>query len=202
MASERLQRAEDLTAPPVVGRYYFVRCIELGGRWWPVIGAVHADPEIGASYNHLHYDTRFLNKKQLEANRKVGEGGMYRAGSTVITGDAAAMAIVHIVQNNTLTPGEPGEQRYRRLRCVRAQLTFPAELPPVEALEAIYKKSWVKKDCRTCPHRGFPLASMPVDAEGGIVCPGHGLRWNATTGHLMPRGVQRQRLTVAPEVKS
>jgi hypothetical protein len=31
-------------------------------------------------------------------------------------------------------------------------------------------------DCRICPHRGTPLSSLPVDGDGGVVCPAHGLR--------------------------
>lgn len=42
-------------------------------------------------------------------------------------------------------------------------------------------------NCRTCPHRGTPLMSIPVDGDGGVVCPAHGLRWSKATGLLMPR---------------
>ena len=42
-------------------------------------------------------------------------------------------------------------------------------------------------DCRTCPHRGMPLTGQPVDTDGGVVCPAHGLRWSRKDGSLMRR---------------
>jgi hypothetical protein len=53
------------------GRYYTVPCIQVpecvpillggfrSGDWVPVIGAMHSDTEIGANYQHFHYDRRF-----------------------------------------------------------------------------------------------------------------------------------------------
>ena len=39
-----------------------------------------------------------------------------------------------------------------------------------------------------CYGRGFRLAGLPVQPDGTVVCPGHGLRWHLNTGRLVPRG--------------
>ena len=46
----------------------------------------------------------------------------------------------------------------------------------------------VAKGCRTCPHRGLPLASLPADKRGVVTCAGHGLQWNQKTGVLVREG--------------
>jgi len=33
-----------------------------------------------------------------------------------------------------------------------------------------------------CPHQGMPLGSCPVESDGTIVCPLHGLRWHVDGG--------------------
>lgn len=36
-----------------------------------------------------------------------------------------------------------------------------------------------------CPHKGFPLGSLPPDEKGRRTCPAHGLRWGKD-GRLAP----------------
>ena len=69
-----IERADKLTSPPIVGKYYLVTVID--ARWhgnrslWPVRGAMHEDKEI-INFHHLHWhlDLRFLTKKQITAYR-------------------------------------------------------------------------------------------------------------------------------------
>lgn len=171
-----LQRVEELQDPPIVGRMYLVRCVwwtaPARPRWMPVIGHLHEDADLGVPTTHLHYDLRFLPQRVL--------------------GGRSPEKYMHLTHTH-----EPGE-RYavRRLRCLREQPTFPypeSLSNTLRAFEQRHEKMWVRKDCRTCPHRGMALTQVPVDAEGGQVCPGHGLRWNRETGHLMPRYTPRPR---------
>src|SRR2546422_8893211 len=44
----------------------------------------------------------------------------------------------------------------------------------------------------TCPHRGGPLAEVKIEGYE-VICPGHGPRFNATTGAVLEPPVQGAR---------
>jgi hypothetical protein len=72
-----------------------------------------------------------------------------------------------------------------------------AEISFVRKLEEAFEHETLK--CHTCPHKGMPLDGMPIDAEGRVVCPGHGLRWNLKTGKLSPRLLTPRQPAIAIE---
>lgn len=191
-----MQRLEDLSSPPEVGRFYLVPCVTVGrnpANWtpgrWPVQGPLHSDAEvIGFASPHFHLDLRFLSKRQIcnrLANKlSVGGPGHLRTEHVFLT-----VLTAHAVELRT---------ELRPRKCVRLMPRHPFNIstyvdkwskwstPWIFALEEAYADRKLS-DCKTCPHRGFRLASVPDDADGAVTCPGHGLRWNRRTGALVRR---------------
>lgn len=173
-----LQRVSELSAPPEIGRRYLVPVVE--GRvlkrkgWWPVVGPRHEDAElINFDAQHYHLDPRFLAPGEWNCvSAPVGAWGVvgcYR--HPLIFGPSGRV------------PKSSPEWRPRL--CRRALPAYPRDLAPwLPVLEVAYA------DCRltpglVCPHRGAPLAGLPVE-DGLVTCPLHGLRWNVATGELAP----------------
>jgi len=168
-----LGRVADLDSPPVVGRIYLVPCARLcygingfdRAAWWPLIGPTHADGELGVHAEHRHYDPRFLTDRQLSSLMH-GEGAPSTGrGWKSVFGTVLSM-------NGAVT-----ELRDVRRRCLRALRPhpFPNALRPKIAASHVPLSM-----CLRCPHRGFNLRQVPV-RDGLIVCPGHGLVWDAET---------------------
>lgn len=191
------QHISTLAEPPIVGRTYIVPCVELAGDWWPVQGPQHADADLGVPMQHVHYDGRFMTAAQVFTNlvtirrtQRLAAQAELDAGAEKLgivewlfgrahgrLPDDAAIQLVHQV-----VPGDAFVDRPRR--CRRSSLEFPAGGVQA-ALEPQFEG--IVTDCRTCPHRGMRIDQQPEDEEGGVVCPGHGLRWHRPTGRLMPR---------------
>jgi nitrite reductase/ring-hydroxylating ferredoxin subunit len=184
-----------MTTPPVEGEFYLVPCVHVtaehikaGGcdgmspGWWAVMGPEHEDAKFfDFPHRHWHYDARFLSASQVR-NRG-------RRSHRVTLGEHEFILGFPLTNHGTL-----GAPEMRRKRCRSA--TPPAwhvTLPNLPKLERALRTEGrtLRGNCKVCPHRGFPLASMPVEADGGITCPGHGLRWHAETGEMLPRGAHR-----------
>lgn len=192
-----LQRVNELTAPPIVGQTYLVPCVKIRNGhgiddmppgWWPTIGPEHEDAEIiKFTSRHIHLDGRFLLTEQLDGRL----GGCYTLREIL----GAPLCTTDPTGRDLPITCRPLKFEFRPLECLRPMPDWDqlfahlgVSAPPWMAdLEKAFAKQWIKRDCRTCPHRGMPLASVPVAADGGVTCPGHGLRWHAETGHLMPR---------------
>ena len=186
---------EALEAPPIVGRRYWVPCVRTKGMLWPVIGPQHADADLGVPEEHLHCDARFMSNRQVQHNLDL----MFAAaaevpGAWLPKGEDQEHAF-ELVRRSPLAATLASTVAFRaagmrpptlHLRvCQReaAALGVGWFLPALEHQHATARAV----DCRVCPHRGTPLSSLPVDGEGGVVCPAHGLRWSKATGFLMPR---------------
>lgn len=168
---------------------------------WPVLGPQHADPDLGAPEEHLHCDGRFISERQIQFNldqilavaevlpelwltdavkavgiKTVEDGFVLFRG----TGQGVALAVSVALPVATLRP-----PTLHLRTCKRQAPTGPPGwfLPALESQHRTAKAH----DCRVCPHRGTPLTGLPVDTDGGVVCPAHGLRWAKSTGLLMPR---------------
>ncbi len=162
---------EDLTEPPVVGKFYMVPCVfgtsdkwqtKKSCKWLPVIGALHSDSEyIGFSPLHLHYDHRFTPESEwMELGR----------------GFSDPMFIV--ISDPKMKPVR------KRMKCLRVQCDYPKNAHFRHALADAYADKRVK--CGTCPHRGLPLSSLPREPGTDIVtCVGHGLKWDLKSGNLV-----------------
>lgn len=168
--------------PYVVGKFYRVPCVR--GYWsiwddnWPVFGAKHEDFELlGFKPHHYHLDARFLSDRQWR--RVVGRFGDFYALFSRPLQDVDDS----IGTGQTLTPPTT-----RRLKCRRQ---WP-EHPMARGTPAFASRIWSKLRSayadatllhgRICPHRGAPLSTIPVDSEGCVTCPVHGLRWNVSSG--------------------
>ncbi|MEO0538539.1 MAG: Rieske 2Fe-2S domain-containing protein [Cyanobacteria bacterium P01_A01_bin.123] len=152
--------------------------------WYPVFDEAHTDPEfinalktsaykLEGQPSHLHYhvDYRFLDDIE-----------MLDVGGFTLMPDAPTWPII------TLDIKGDIHTKYEEKVCYR-------ELPPrglrnggVETLEEIYKGH--RMECFKCPHQQFNLAQFPVDSDGGIICPMHGLKWHAQTGELVRRDIE------------
>lgn len=167
-----VQRIDQITAPPVVGRYYLVPTVH--GMWfgkvanWPVMGPKHEDTKFFRFKDqHYHLDRRFLAERLVR----------HAVASPLHRGPDKRLAHYE-------DPLPEADPIWRRLMCRRAEMYFPAHPEPVRALQA----SLAGAQCRrneagwVCPHRRFSLGSIAPDAQGIITCPLHGLRIEAASG--------------------
>ena len=182
------QHIEELQAPPLVGRRYWVQCVRAKGMLWPVIGPQHADADLGVPEEHLHCDARFMNTRQVQHNLSMmfaavaALPGPWQGAEAFIQNSpsAAMVASALALQAANLRPPTPHHRVCKREAVDAGVAWF---LPQLKRQHAAVRAV----DCRVCPHRGTPLSSLPADERGGVVCPAHGLRWSKTTGLLMPR---------------
>lgn len=190
------ERADRLTAPPVVGRFYLVPSVKWSfsvafgmgcpektlkqletlsdAKWWPVWGRKHDDVEFfNFPYQHYHIDPRFLTKRHWKEFE-----GSYRSALNVVQGTP--------LNHHDLIEGPPRPQ-LRRMKCTMTDVVW--QHPEAQAVVKIQKR-FAGHPCRKsklgfiCPHQRFPLGSIaPVD--GVITCPLHGLRIDAASGRAL-----------------
>ena len=168
----------ELADEPVLGRWYRVPCVlrklsyseshaEL--TWFPVIGPAHSDE--GQAKEHYHYDYRFMPDMMLSAVGRRDLG----AFTPFFTATVATPSY-------PLPAGAEGA-RLKRHRCFRRMPICPASLAIGLRLDAKYFNCALDPSQPVCLHRGIPLNGLP-QANGVVVCPGHGLRWNLKTGRM------------------
>lgn len=177
-----------------VGRWYPVPCVlvdvpkEIGPRatfWLPIYGPLHRDTDIiHFDWEHYHVDVRFMGVQRLAD----WDEGRYAW-------------IQHLEQRAMLLPvivgNQPSRGRWKVAResqpaihqrkCYRQWPDFPTGGPrfhnPWEReLAETYSRCRINLENPVCPHRRFPLTGVPADADGIVTCPGHGLRWDITSG--------------------
>lgn len=200
---QKFQNISEVEGLPVVGRRYWVPCVRAANMLWPVLGPQHADPDLGAPEEHLHCDGRFMDERQIQFNLDQLFAVAKRLPDLWLTEEVKALGITTVeegfaplrVRGSThaaslaatlALPVASLHPPTLHLRvCKRETPTSPPGwfLPALESQHSSAKAH----DCRVCPHRGTPLTGLPVDNEGGVVCPAHGLRWAKSTGLLMPR---------------
>jgi hypothetical protein len=163
----------------IVGRRYRVPCVSWQGYLTPILGPMHEDAEhIGFKHQHWHIDFRFVSKQQWEGMRE-SYADYSRVHGKVITADKAESGVVYV-----------------RRKCLREMPVFPRDIPDgghgsmavpwLSKLESAYADKRLNLNCMTCPHRGLPLDGI-APKNGVLVCPGHGLAWDVSTGRLHPR---------------
>jgi len=183
---EQLERVDELKTAPVIGRPYLVPAVPFRSEWlesrtgwselktWPwvpVMGPRHEDAEhLNFEWEHYHFDWRFVPRHMLRMSTV--SRGRNRFFARVATG-----SMVHLER-----------LEHRRFVCARRMPIFPRSLAQgwMAALEAAYATHRLRKDCAVCPHRGMRLAGQPTNADGLVICPGHGLRWDLESGRLVP----------------
>lgn len=174
-----LQHFDDLTEPPIVGRYYLVRCVE--GWWgrpyrkgiWPVWGPKHDDAKhLSFPWPHYHLNRFFVPEDDVF-------GAAYMPLSEHARDKPSG-------SRNVRLP-EPISRR-KRCQWTNDKVKFPVQM----ALDS--RADWKSMyrhfsgtQCKRgngwiCPHKGFDLGAMAPNDDGTIICPLHGIMVNATTG--------------------
>lgn len=190
-----MERADRLSEPPVIGRFYLVPAIRWtwnalfgesildgrGAQWWPVIGPKHNDSAF-FQFEHLHYhvDVRFLGARHW--SQVSGYYGFWKPEASL---DEVKLrnVISRPLSSIELKDGPPAPI-LRKMRCTRAVVPYPCQsMIQVTELNTHYvgqqcvrsKRGWV------CPHQHVPLGSI-TPINGVITCFLHGLRIDAKTG--------------------
>lgn len=174
---------------PVIGQFYMVPCArhEDTRKPMPVLGRAHSDPELRLAARHYHYDLRFFTDEDIY--ELVGTVESPPSSRFSLT-DAAMIRVLTVAIHPT---NVEAEVKCRRLLCRRPMPGFPvldragSPSPVATTLEPIYAPRRVDLAKPVCSHKRFPLSGLPQDADGCVVCPLHGLRWNLTTGEMVPR---------------
>lgn len=159
--------------PPQVGQRYWVPTVTAPFYdWvhkllaWPVLGPAHDDEEIiGFKWKHYHIDWRFVSTRMIKIIRRSGTFHNW---------------VLH-ERNNFPLPDPVLALR----KCYRPMPAFNLVADWTPVLEQAYQEHHLKPPAYVCPHKGIPLASLPPDSMGCVVCPAHGLRWNLETGRLV-----------------
>lgn len=177
-----MKRIDQLTTPPVVGKFYLVPAIlwDWGQRgnpqhWWPVIGPKHNDIEFfNFTAKHYHVDPRFLthrHKIYLSPSR-------YGSAEQTVLGQPL---------NNRDLPEGPESPMWRKMKCSKSYVDYPfGETEQVIQIN----KHWAGQQCDRskfgwiCPHRNVHLGSVAA-ISGVITCPLHGMKIDAVTGKVL-----------------
>lgn len=159
------------------GKFYKVPAVRVrewnGFRGWvPVIGPKHDDAEIvNFPWPHFHIDWRFVSTRLFEA-RSVLRGQSFLYGMPISCPDTYGRKVIE--EGPTL----------KRMKYKHRLPPYPTSCAPwLAALEKKYACSKLTKGL--CPHRLIPVSAMIRDGDV-LTCPGHGLRWHAVTGELIP----------------
>lgn len=147
--------------------------LEVGGQsaWWPVLTTTpHRDSVyIQSKGRHFHFDVRFLPDSLFPL--RLGPE------SKVDTPQEMMCKIKTVY-------GKAPEVTWQEAICYREMPDFPSHLAPwSRALAEGYRECTLRPGL-VCPHQGISLDGLPSDADGNVVCPGHGLRWNLRTGRM------------------
>ena len=167
-----------LLRAPVVGHWYRVPALLIPstGCWVPVLGRAHADPNLpGGEQEHYHLDLRFVAVSILRSWDPLRL--LFDTDEEEVLRDGLRAVLS--------AEGPPPE--LRAMQCMREQLVHSAR--HIRGLvEAIVPPHTCLKD--RCPHHGIPRSAMCESVEDGtrvVVCPGHGLRFDAGTGLVRRR---------------
>jgi Rieske [2Fe-2S] domain len=164
----------------VIGKYYSVPAVRVKDwygfdGWVPVIGPKHSDAEvIKFPWPHWHVDWRFAPSRTYEYLSYVRNPGYLYGRPIQCPNNRGETVVVEGLTD-------------RRMK-------FKRELPPYIVAPANWKNDWISElrqmFCGTritnglCPHRGIPASAMIREGDV-LTCPGHGLRFNATTGEAL-----------------
>ena len=174
-------------------------------RWFPIIGPLHEDQDIiGFKPDHWHIDYRFLSlRNRNRKNWKYDFSDVFIVPITLVApllekpldcthekhltsiySKDPFMMLDHLQEHSEI----PVKAYYRLMyrRYYAAYPEYPAEqIGWLEKLEEAYGDHRLKPGL-ICPHRGADLTGIePVDSV--VTCPLHGLRWDLTSGKLVPR---------------
>ncbi|MGL5881441.1 MAG: Rieske (2Fe-2S) protein [Xenococcaceae cyanobacterium] len=180
-----MEKVDELTFPPIVGKYYWVPCVkvtyDLKTILVPIRGELHADPEINPSLeDHWHYDVRFLSKNLIKF--------IYTYSHQDFSG-------IEDFYTKVFSP-QFESSKYKitncKRKCLRKDVRYPIYHPPkpnnsflhssirrIEFRDRLYDLySGQELQCGSCPHKGYSLASVAANSDGVKECPLHGLNFD------------------------
>ena len=172
--------------------------------WFPAMGDLHHDKDFfEVDEMHYHIDPRFLDSRfdAVTASHFAGTP-WHRTYHEVMVFFAAAdhPSDYLVVTDNegilyrrgnhgiiaTMTPGE-GRQlvqtRVRNTRCLHELPPAPLSDEPSASFRLL-REQYEAAEGDICPHKGYDLTSVPIDADGYRQCPLH---------QLMVRAPRRER---------
>ena len=180
----------------VVGQKYRRPCVRAHWQgsyitWVPVIGPIHDDRKhIGAAFQHLHVDYRFLRpeiRNALERELHRSPECSNRVFSTPVS-DVSPLGLDDPISLDAphLADVPIAAWLVTRPRVYHGPYPdYPHDATPwTEALHQAYAGQSLI-DGTTCPHQGTNLSGFVPDALGVITCPLHGLQWCAKTGKIV-----------------
>ena len=196
-----MQHINDLTEPPVVGKFYMVPTVS--AVWsgsvgeFPVIGPLHNDRQhIGFDRDHWHIDTRFLperGKLKHESTQeywlRIMATPVMRSWKSSINQHTAARSVAAVY--------------LRRWQCKRHAIEhisiFESRAVSSHAGWKAHFDHYAGHKCKhdgagwRCPHRNVSLATQPV-INGVVRCPLHALMIDNATGRVLSRQRMHQEI--------
>ena len=178
--------ARELRNPPVVGKNYMVECVfgtisnigphTIPPRWWPVFTPSHQDSIYFPRYRTFWKDGEATDEVYYEDDPETPH---HHHVDPRFTGTDYYTPYEIENQNFHVTIRPESKVQLREMTCVREM--------PIQILFTGFGKNFLEDHngkklnrCKICPHKGTPLASMPV-VDGKITCPAHGLQFDCKT---------------------
>lgn len=170
-----MEKVSEMTTEPIVGKFYLVECALYFGIWTPIVGDKHSDPDIFISFEHYHKDIRFLPRREFAQPKAL----------LASEGDGVEL-------NRSLEPSYVRVIELKKRKCLRPMPPFPDvagwSLRNRQTISKFQKRFAGRKVlCGKCPHKGFPLESLPKDESGHVICNGHGLKIDMNKGEVVKR---------------
>lgn len=200
-----MQHVKSLKAPPEVGRTYAVECVmgrpsnighhNLPLRLWPVFTPSHQDSVYFPRYRTIWGDDgESVDETYYEDDPSTPHH--FHVDPRFTTEDMYTMWELENKSLHTIIRGE-GAVEVVHMMCQREM--------PIQVLFTGFGKNFLDdhksaklKGCKRCPHKGMPLASMPV-VGGKVTCPAHGLQFSNRTGKCLSRWEEDNERESIPE---
>lgn len=170
------EKLSTLSKRPIVGRHYLVPAVTIEycriTAQWPVRGPMHEDKEFFSfSARHYHLDPRFVESHQARKLRSYfGRSLQFIAEQFPVHGEWRRGGDCN----------SPPRARLVEMKCVRRDAPYEHFTSPavIELNNHFRDQPPIRSaDGRVlCPHRRYDLSTVPVDADGYVTCPLHGLR--------------------------
>ena len=186
MSGRAVRNCSNVAIMAEVGHLYLVPCMYVDPEvrtswmpvdgWVPIFGPRHSDAEeLQFPVEHYHVDWRFVPEAAFKwACRPYVPTPL---GQVLSKTDRSGLNGVPV----------PKRRKCRRPMPIFPRVTLGESGMRWKRLEQAMTKSCSRlKPGNICPHRGIDLTPYAA-ADGTAVCPGHGLRWNLTTGQLIRR---------------
>ena len=173
-----MERVDELTEPPVPGRYYLVPTVKIAYHGvlaaWPVIGPEHTDPAFfNFPHHHYHIDARFLSRR-------------LRLCIERLSWPVHAPVEFNVMAKPLVAQRSAKFERYRRRKCQTLGSREHLDLLRTKRTWSRFADHFAGRKCplrdghRYCPHNLARVDNLPV-IDGRVVCPLHGLTIDAET---------------------